>query len=128
MLKVCAELAGLQCATQALPQTAQIDIWEEPGLEGLRPSPGTEARVPLPGGRSGAPAALVLASFPPLAAPGWVSLPPQYHAWYLAFLRDNPCTICGRVVGDPALCLRCGAVVCCRDPMCGHSDAAWVSI
>lgn len=39
------------------------------------------------------------------------------QGWYLS-LGNRPCSACGSAPSEPALCLRCGAVVCCNGRRC----------
>lgn len=43
------------------------------------------------------------------------------QAWYLS-MGSHPCSACGQQPSEPALCLRCGAVVCCGSRRC-HGPA-----
>jgi hypothetical protein len=39
------------------------------------------------------------------------------QAWYIS-LGQAPCSSCGQVPQEPALCLRCGALLCCASRTC----------
>lgn len=47
-------------------------------------------------------------------SPAWPALP---QGWYLS-LGKRTCSVCGATPTEPALCLRCGVVLCCNGRRC----------
>jgi hypothetical protein len=88
------------------------------GLAGVRPAAAFGGFDAQPG--------LKLTVAPAPAPPRLLSLPAAYQPWFLELSKEQ-CGACGRVPQELALCLRCGAAMCCGGQGC-EGPAEWVSM
>lgn len=96
---------------EALQSAAAASLPASPPVPGLPGPPGVQFSISAAGRH------WTVVNRPPPVAAQLLQLPASFQAWYLS-MGSQRCSACSQPPAEPALCMRCGAVVCCGGRRC----------